>query len=281
MTGTPTNKAAHRLSFVFLIALPFVAIALAARALRVPGLHQTIGAVVFLVDCLALWTLIGRVGRAGDEPQRQLAFAGGLLVSPFFLISLLWVGLATPWDATPAENQMRYLVLLAGAAAVTGGFIALKELLHEAGERLCSTVGFGAAVMAGSTYLVWLAIHVGAWTSRARSGETPAAMLSLNDSLDTLLFVACVLTYLGTAAFAASLRRVGWIGHRAGLTTVFLSLGGLLLIVLRGLSFPDPAASSTPWYTRPGFIAGIPAVPWILPHIIGVMLLRRARANQP
>jgi hypothetical protein len=29
-------------------------------------------------------------------------------------------------------------------------------------------------------------------------------------------------------------------------------------------------------YTRPGVIAGIPAVPWIMPCLLGVVLLRRA-----
>jgi len=31
-----------------------------------------------------------------------------------------------------------------------------------------------------------------------------------------------------------------------------------------------------PWYASPGFIVGIPAVPFIIPFLFGVVLLRRA-----
>ena len=54
----------------------------------------------------------------------------------------------------------------------------------------------------------------------------------------------------------------------------------LLFLVMRGLSFPNHTAVSTPWYTSPGFIAGIPAVPWIMPFLLGVVLLRRAGDEQ-
>jgi len=41
----------------------------------------------------------------------------------------------------------------------------------------------------------------------------------------------------------------------------------------RGLHFPT---LSTPCYTGPGFIVGIPAVPFIVPFLFGVVLFRRA-----
>ena len=50
----------------------------------------------------------------------------------------------------------------------------------------------------------------------------------------------------------------------------------LLFLVIRGLQYPDPRALSAPWYTSPGFVVGIPAVPFIMPFLLGVVLLRRA-----
>jgi hypothetical protein len=50
----------------------------------------------------------------------------------------------------------------------------------------------------------------------------------------------------------------------------------LTLIMIKGLSYPDPTAKSAPWYLDLAFIAGIPAVPWIMPYLVGVILLRRA-----
>ncbi len=46
-----------------------------------------------------------------------------------------------------------------------------------------------------------------------------------------------------------------------------------------GISFPSPGGDPAPWYTRPGFIAGIPAGPWFMPRLLGVLLLRRAGAD--
>jgi hypothetical protein len=93
-------------------------------------------------------------------------------------------------------------------------------------------------------------------------------------------FVACVLTYISTAAFAASLRRAGWLGRNAAFAFVASSGVLVLLLVMRGLSFPELSGNTAPWYTRPGLIAGIPAIPWIMPCLLGVILLRRA-GEQP
>lgn len=50
--------------------------------------------------------------------------------------------------------------------------------------------------------------------------------------------------------------------------------------MIRGVQYPDPRALSTPWYTNPGFVVGIPAVPFIMPFLFGVVLLRRAGDEQ-
>jgi hypothetical protein len=131
-------------------------------------------------------------------------------------------------------------------------------------------------LLAGAAYLVWLSFQAGAWSSRTRTGETPSVYRLLNDALDTLLFVACALTYLATASFAAAYGRVRWLGRTTSTAFGLISLFAFVLIAMRGVAFPDPAAGAAPWYTRPGFIAGIPAVPWIVPHLLGAIALRRA-----
>jgi hypothetical protein len=48
-------------------------------------------------------------------------------------------------------------------------------------------------------------------------------------------------------------------------------------VALKIFAHPDPALSSQPpWYTIPGFILSIPALPLIMPSLLGVVLLRRA-----
>ncbi len=264
------------MSFLFLCLFPFLAAALMARPLRVSGLYQTIGAVHFVIACFAAWILGAKAIRAGTDQRKKLALAGTLLFVPFALVALLWVGLGPPWIATPTENRMRYLVLLVSAMAVSIGFVVLKEALCDTGERIYSALGLATNIFAGAAFMIWLTIHVAFYSLRVRDGVVPTEIISLVNMSDVLLFVACVLTYLTTAAFAASMGRAKWLGQGAAYAYAAASLVALGCIVMRGLSFPDPAGGAMPWYTQPGFIAGIPAVPWIMPFLLGVVSMKRA-----
>lgn len=271
------RSTARRASYAFLCLVPIVStVAVAIRALRIPGVYQAVGWILFVTIVIAAWVLGLRGIGSAEEERRSAALAGGLLLVPFALTSLLWVGLATPWDATPPENVMRYLVLLAGVVAVAGGLMVLREALRQAGERLLSSLGATANLLAGAAYVVWLSFQVGVHVLRVQSGQVPQPIVVLADIYDVLLFVACLLTYLATAAYAESLWRVGWLGRGGARAYVMVSGVALLFLVMRGVSFPDPTAGAAPWFTRPGFIAGIPAVPWIMPFLLGVVLLRRA-----
>jgi hypothetical protein len=270
------NSIMRRVSYVFLCLVPFLLLPLVGvRALRIPGVYQTVGAVLFAVIVSAAWLLGGRAIK-GPEGRQRLALAGTFLLVPWTLFSLLWIGLASPGEATPVENRMRFLVLVVSSIAVTGGFVVLREALHEAGERVYSTLGSAANMLAGAAYLVWMSFTLGMVVVRVQAGQVPPAVRAVYEVYDILLFFACVLTYLTTAAFATSLGRARWLGRSATRAYVIVSSVALLFLVLRGFSYPDFTASSTPWYLRPSFIAGIPAVPWIMPFLFGVVLVRRA-----
>ena len=267
----------RRLSYVFLCVVPFLVSVLAgARPLRIPPVYQIVGAVLSAAIVLAAWLVGARVVRTGPELRREQALAGTLLLVPFMLVSLLWIGLGPPWEATPMENRMRYLVLVLNSIAISGGLVVLWDSLREAGERLYSTLGFAANMLAGAAYIIWMSFALGVSVVKARTGQTAPAIVAIRDVHDSLLFIACVLTYLATAAFAASLGRAGWLSRAASRAYVIVRFVALMFIMVRGLSFPDPTASSMPWYMSPGFIAGSPAVPWIMPSLLGVILLRRA-----
>ncbi len=271
------RRVSQRASYVFLCASPFVAIATVAPipGLRTSVLHQVIGIVDFATIAIAIWMLAGRAFVAQAPETRLAAIAGMLLVLPFALIGLLWVGLGPPWEASPADNQMRYVVLITAAAAVVGGCVALKETLIIAGERFFSTLGFAGMILAGPLYLVGEIILLAAFSAVVRTGEAPPVFRSLSEMQDILLFFAGVLTYASAAAFAVSLRNVGWLGRGASHAFVGLSLIALICLLMRGLQFPDPAALTAPWYMIPGLIVGIPAVPFIIPCLLGVASLRR------
>ena len=267
----------RRFSYWFLFVIFIVVIVTGAiRPLRVTPFYQIIGVIQFAAMALAAWALGARAITSASRESRLLALAGIFLITPFALLALLWAGLGPPWVATPAENQMRYLVLAAMSIAIVVGFVVLREALGEVDQKFRSSVGFAAILLAGPLYLIFDAFGFGVGTARLHGGEIPQSFRDLNPVIDMILFLAGALTYIGAAAFAVSLGQAKWIGRGAARTFMIISLVALLLLVIRGLTFPDPKALSTPWYTNPGFIVGIPAVPFIIPFLFGVVLLRRA-----
>src|SRR4029077_19510401 len=125
------------------------------RPLRVSPFYQVIGVIQFAAMALVASALGARAVTTQARGPRLLAMAGIFLVTPFALLALLWVGLGPPWQATPAENQMRYLVLTAMAIAIVVGLVVLREALAEADEKFRSSVGFAAILLAGPLYLIF------------------------------------------------------------------------------------------------------------------------------
>ena len=271
------NQGLRRISYFFLCALPFLVLAVcAARPLRSPGVYQFIGVVLFAAVVIAAWSVGARVIGVKDAGARKLALAGALLILPWAIISLLWVGIGAPFQATLQENYMRYLVLISSSILVTSAFVVLKDALYDGGERFYSTIAFAAALAAGATYLMCLNMSLAGVVMALGGDETPPPAI-LGHLYGALEFVACIMTYVTTAVFATALGRARFLGRGAVVAYVSASAILVLLIVMRGLAFPEISGNTAPWYTRPGVIAGIPAVPWIMSCLLGAVLLRRAR----
>src|ERR1700720_3497088 len=180
----PMN-AVRRVSYVFLCIVPFLNfVVVGVRAFRVPGVYQAVGVAYFAAIAIAAWALGAGAIRAEAQSRRLLGLAGTLLVTPFALVALLWVGLGPPWQANAAENQMRYLVLIVMATAVAGGFVVLREALSEAGERFYATLGFAAIMLSGPLYLIWNTFAFGVFFAKEHTGEVPQALHSLGDMMD-------------------------------------------------------------------------------------------------
>jgi hypothetical protein len=269
------KQSVRRFSYFSLCSLPFLAgVVGSMRPLRTAGVHQVIGGLLFTVVAIAAWSAGAReiFERAGP---RKLALAGGLFILPWAIISLLWVGIGPPFQATLSENYMRYLVLVSNSILVTSAFIVLKDALYEIGERFYATIGFAASLAAGGAYLVCLNMSL-AYVAVAMGGDKTPPPAILGTLYSSLEFFACLMTYVTTGIFAVALGQARLLGR--GPTRAYLIACGILvlLLVMRGLQFPEISANTAPWYTRPGVIAGIPAVPWIMPCLLGAVLLRRA-----
>ena len=169
----------RRMSYFVLCALPFIALAVCAvRPLRSPGVHQVLGVVLFAAVVIAAWSVGARVIGVKDDGARKLALAGALLILPWAIISLLWVGLAAPFQATLQENYMRYVVLISSSILVTSAFVVLKDALYDGGERFYSTIAFAAALAAGATYLTCLNMSLAAVGMALGGDKTPLPAIS-------------------------------------------------------------------------------------------------------
>jgi hypothetical protein len=238
--------------------------------------------VAILVAGLALG---GGALRADNVERQKLALAGGLLVSAWAVIAI-FAAMGPPHLATLSENKLRYPLILMDAIAIAGGLLVLREALSGAGERLFSTLCSVAIVFATPLYIVFCAVQLGVYRAveRAGSEQAVAEITSLDEVSLILLFVGVMLTYLATAAAALALARTRWLGRMASRVIMGVSLFALLCVAVRMAealaSTQNPLWGFSQWYSLPGFILAIPAVPWIMPCFIGVVLLRRASAAQ-
>src|SRR5207244_8355099 len=151
----------------------------ALRPLRVSRAYQVIGIMQFGAMAFAAWPLGARAITSTSRGPRLLALAGIFLITPFALLALLWVGLGPPWQATPAENQMRYLVLTAMAIAIVVGFVVLREALSEADVKFRSSVGFATIILAGPLYLLFDALAFGVSNARLHGGVVRSELRAL------------------------------------------------------------------------------------------------------
>lgn len=246
-----------------------------------PLLHDALAAVLLIVGALVAWFAGARLIAGTDGPRRMAACAGALLVAPFLLFSLV-PGAGPPRVQPLQVNELRFLLLAIDAILVAVGLFVLKEALSGTDGRLHATLGAAAALLACPLYVQfaltqridYVAEELGwSWTatvSGALHELTPLDALSMS-----ALFLAGALTYVATLAFAQALARAGWIGARTALVFQAVGATGLAFLVARGFSYPGVHAAFSHWYTVPGFVAGIPAVPWMPPCAVGVLLLRR------
>lgn len=214
--------------------------------------------------------------RTSSDTNGKALAAAALLISPVALFSLM-PGFGPPEFADHAHNVFRYVVLLVDVVAIFSGTMILQEVLQGSGDSLYGQLGFSFIAAATPLYLVWAALllesHRGAVAgSTWASGPWNTWLMSFSD---VLLFFGGMLTYVATALFALSLRRARMIGAGASLAFIVISLISALCLIIRGIDFPDPAVVFAQGYTVPGWIAGIPAVPWFAPCIFGLILLRR------
>ncbi|MCB1051518.1 MAG: hypothetical protein H6510_12045 [Acidobacteria bacterium] len=248
---------------------PVLVVACAPRFLRISGVYQAVGVALFLGFCLLIWAQAKTIW--ATNPQRVVA--GVLLMLPWAIFALFWVGLGPPWLSTLPENVMRYAVLLMASAAIYLGF---SGLLHQLPKQPAGVdwVPYCKALinLASAGYMVWCCFQLGFFVNWIREGDVSADLKFLNNVMDSLLFADCLMTYAATLLLLVLLAQHRWVRPRFSFIFGGICTVALIALALRGFSFPHPG--SEPWYLQPGFVVGIPAVPWLIPYWIGAACLK-------
>ncbi|WP_404711839.1 hypothetical protein [Sphingomonas sp. MMS24-J13] len=240
---------------------------------------------VAIVLTLAQLVLIGSAAlglivpawRSGDDRRRQIAIAGVLAILPWALLTLM-PGYGPPFASNLAMNHIRFVILFVSTALLGSAFLLLKDPLAQGGDHLLAPLGQAAGLLATLIQLVWASIMIGWTMSEAHKPASFVEMYNspLGNASDVLLFFAGLMTYVATIFFAPSFARVGWLGRgKAGAMAAVAAIAVIGLIG-RGLQYPD---LSDDWYTMPGMIVGIPAIPWLMPYMLGVSALFKASAD--
>ena len=241
-----------------------------------PVISATLTLVQLVVIGAAALSLFLPAWRSGDEDRRGIALAGLLLIIPWALLTLM-PGFGPPFAATLAMNHERFVILFISTMFLGLGLWSLKDPLArgEAGDRLAAPMGQVTALFAVCIQLVWAAILVGWTMTEAHKPKTylPFDGAPMANASDVLLFFAGLLTYASTAFYALSFACRGWLGKRTATVMVVIAAVAIVGLITRGLQYPDLPDN---WYTMPGMIVGIPAIPWVMPYVLGVVALVRA-----
>lgn len=248
-----------------------------------PTLHALIVSVALLASLAALWFAGASsvILNDADETVRLRAAGAALLVAPFILFGLM-PGVGPPREQPAQDNELRFLLLAIDPMCVCAGLLLLKEASAGAGDRLHGSLGMAAIGLATPLYVAfaliqridYVAVDLGYTWAASVSGHL-RELTALDAFSMAALFLGSALTYIATAAFARALARVGWLSPGAAVGVHVACVLGLSFLLARGFAYPSLHAAFSNWYTVPGFVAGIPAVPWIPLCVIGVLTLRR------
>ncbi|GAA4326507.1 hypothetical protein GCM10023149_29380 [Mucilaginibacter gynuensis] len=224
----------------------------------------------------AVWRLI-RPGQAGRKYNiRAWAAAGVLLIIPWLLFSI-FAGMGplpatmAAWLAYATEQQARYSILIGGGIIALMGFALLKAKLQEQGEQTFSMLAFAAMSLAIPLFIINMAFWGYYLTSVFRylvtlpTGEKPAWYPPVKALFYVISVVEVALIYLSALLLAISLKRAGVLSLRACRWYIVFALTGIVLAVLPPF-LPEPFGTL-------GYLAAIPAIPFIMPYLIGVRLL--------
>jgi hypothetical protein len=278
-------KLSRQISYIYLSLIPLLA---AIPAFTIGHISYKIYLPIWIISSvlmlIAAWVLGAHVFRKGDVERKHLALIALLLILPWLFISIFF-GMGPPpdlpstWIERSTEQQTRYTFLILSGILIAMGFAGLRVKLKNMGEDFYSMFGFVAIIIAIPLYLMYMTqLHTFDFESfkigvTSHSGQMPEWYSPINKQYLIVTIIDAALIYFATAVFAASLKAIGWFKKGASNSYIVISLVALLVVAFYPLYAKAVAFIGV-------FPLLIPAIPFIMPYLIGVNLLKRA-GNKP
>lgn len=268
----------QKLGLIYLYLLPPV---VAAIGFGIGKVSVFVYLPLWIVNICLIFTavrqFIKRMPNAGEIESESWIGAGLLLIIPWMLFSV-FAGMGPPpvtmagWLATSTEQQVRYTILMFGGISTLMGFALLKIKLQDQGERIYSILGFTVLGIAIPLFILNMAFWGYYLTDVFRFfvtlpvGKRPDWYPPVKMFFYVISVVEVALIYLATILFAIALKKVHILSIRGSCWYLVFAIIGIVLVILPP-SVPEPLSTA-------GYLAAVPAIPFIMPYLMGVRLLR-------
>lgn len=231
------------------------------------ALQELLGFAAFValaaVDLVLVWVAFRLLREPATADADRLWLASLLLVAGS---AVVWMGAAT-WPGGElgkiAANRSGHMfttgTFLAGALATLAGFVILRGVMHERGERTLADLGVCALVVGAACWSAHLAFRATVVLAVATPGGAPPDWyLPLRMWSGGMYAIYMTLAYLATAAFGAAMLKTGLAGRRCGRAFVILGLAAAAGFVAQTGAFNPPLLAQ------------------FLPYVMGIVLLRHS-----
>lgn len=266
-------KAAIKTSFYYLAIIPFLAAAIGF------GIGHTSPAIyipVWIIHTTIVIILLQKFNN-NHSHGNNYALPAYLLVLPWVLFSI-FAGFGPPpataqgWVQSAVEQQIRYLILVAGGVcSATGCWLLKDKLASTKGSRYASAAL--ALVNISTPLYVINMLYWGFFLSSSFQSFVAQSLITRPDWYiairDFFYWVASVqltLFYLATALFAIALKAAGVFKPLPSRIYIAFSFFGVICSML-------PPHVPAPLDTI-AYITAVPAIGFIMPYLMGLNLLR-------
>jgi len=268
MQATKTSSPA---AFYYLTIVPFLAAVIGFSVGRSsPWVYVPVWIVHSAIMLLLLYRISG--GTANKSPWLA---PGIMMVIPWIMFSI-FAGFGPPpstpekWLALATEEQLRYMILVAGGICAAVGLTLLKQCLNQSP---------GGAYAAAATALLNISIPLyvinmlywGFFLTEAFKGFTtgtarPDWYVVIRQFFFWVDSVQLCLFYIVTALFAIALKKSNIFKPRPCNIYIIISLLAAVCSLLPG-NLPTP-------FDVVGYIVAQPAIGFIMPYLMGLNIIR-------